>query len=108
MNSAEKTNAQADFLINKESSSPLSKLLFKIPFIPSKNNFPKIDPDSFVNPVTHTTVEIKDLHKTIKMQIESTEKQSKLITRLTWTAVFLGLVQVIGMLVQIWISFKQA
>jgi hypothetical protein len=50
--------------------------------------------------------EIIQLHETIRLQIESTNKQSKVITRLTWTAVFLGLVQVFGMIVQIWISLK--
>jgi hypothetical protein len=60
-----------------------------------------------VSATSRTTAEIKELHETIRLQIEATNKQSKVITRLTWAAVFLGSVQVIGMVVQIWISIKQ-
>jgi Mg2+ and Co2+ transporter CorA len=36
-----------------------------------------------VSATTRTTDEIKELHETIRLQIESTNKQSKVITRLT-------------------------
>jgi hypothetical protein len=39
---------------------------------------------------------IDSLHETIRLQIEATNKQSAVITRLTWAAVFLGIVQSIG------------
>jgi hypothetical protein len=39
---------------------------------------------------------IDSLHETIRLQIEATNKQSTVITRLTWAAVFLGIVQALG------------
>jgi hypothetical protein len=39
---------------------------------------------------------IDSLHETIRLQIEATTKQSTVITRLTWAAVVLGIVQAVG------------
>jgi Mg2+ and Co2+ transporter CorA len=43
------------------------------------------------------------LHSTIKEQIEATNRQSKTMSALTWAAVLLAVVQVIGMIVQVWL-----
>lgn len=48
----------------------------------------------------------KELHETIKQQIVSTNRQSVVLMRLTWAAVFLGVVQAVGTVAQIVIAFR--
>jgi hypothetical protein len=43
----------------------------------------------------------RELHETIKLQIEATDRQSKLITRLTWFMAVLAVIQTIAAVFQV-------
>ena len=60
-----------------------------------------------VRPAKPVAPSVDALHETIRAQIEATNRQSIVFTRLTWIAVVLAIIQVLGMLVQIWVSLKQ-
>jgi len=47
----------------------------------------------------------RELHETIRKEIDATNKQSKIILKLTWATVFLGVVQVFATIVQLIVSF---
>lgn len=56
---------------------------------------------------SHLLAETTLLHQTIKQQIDATDRQSSVMTRLTWAAVALAVIQVIAAIIQVWLSFRQ-
>lgn len=47
---------------------------------------------------------IIQLHETIKTQIEATDRQTQVMTRLTYAAVVLAIVQTGAAIVQVWLA----
>jgi|NGEPerStandDraft_6_1074524.scaffolds.fasta_scaffold33084_1 hypothetical protein len=60
-----------------------------------------------VRPSKPVAPSVDALHETIRAQIEATNRQSTVFMRLTWAAIFLGVIQAIGTVVQVWLTFKQ-
>ena len=53
-----------------------------------------------------TNGSIQRLHETIKQQIEATDRQTRTMTRLTYAAVVLAIVQTGAAIVQVWLAIK--
>lgn len=55
-------------------------------------------------PIINSTISL--LHKTIKEQIEATDRQSNVMTKLTYAAVVLAIVQTGAAIVQVWLALR--
>ncbi len=59
-----------------------------------------------VKPAQPPAPAINELHETIKLQIDATNKQSLVMLKLTRVMVFIGCVQILVAIVQVVMAFK--